>query len=77
MDFIADFKDVKLATFFLGLCEGTGVCPTLPASLEELKQRTTAALQTVTEDMLQCAWEELKYRIDVCRVSGGVHIEHL
>jgi len=24
-----------------------------------------------------CVWQELKYRIDVCRVTGGAHIEQL
>ena len=51
--------------------------PPLPADLEKLKQRITTALQTVTQDMLQRVWEELDYRIDGCRVSGRVHIEHL
>ena len=49
----------------------------IPANLEELKQRITIALQTATQDMLQRAWEELGYRIDVCSVSGGAHIEHV
>jgi hypothetical protein len=24
-----------------------------------------------------CVWQELEYRIDVCRVTRGAHIEHL
>jgi len=27
--------------------------------------------------MLTCVWQELEYRIDVCRVTRGAHIEHL
>ena len=27
--------------------------------------------------MLTREWQELEYRIDVCRVTGGAHIEHL
>ena len=38
---------------------------------------TGAALETVTQDMLQRVWQELDYRLDVCRVTGGAHIEHL
>ena len=49
----------------------------LPANNEEMKERITAALDTVTEDMLQQIWHELKYRLNVCRVTGGAHIEHL
>ena len=51
--------------------------PHLPANLEERKQRIITALQTATQDMLRRVLEELVYRIDVCRNSGGVHIEHL
>ena len=49
----------------------------LPANIEEMKERITAALETVTEDMLQRVWHELEYRLNVCRITGGAHIEHL
>jgi len=49
----------------------------LPENVNELKQRIAIALETVTQDMLHRVWEELYYRIDVCRVTGGAHIEHL
>ena len=49
----------------------------LPANIEEMKERITAAPDTVTEDMLQRVWHELEYRLNVCRVTGGAHIEHL
>jgi hypothetical protein len=26
---------------------------------------------------LQCVWQELDYRTDVCRVTRGGHMEHL
>ena len=35
------------------------------------------ALETVTQDMLHRVWEELDYRLDVCRLTGGAHNEHL
>ena len=70
-----------LPFFSLGvLCEGSGVChppPLIPANLEELRQRITTTLQTATQDMLLRVWEQLGYRIDVCRVSGGAIIGHL
>ena len=50
---------------------------TLPANIEEMKERITAALESITEDMLQRVWHELEYRLNVCRVTGGAHIEHL
>ena len=27
--------------------------------------------------MLQTVWNELDYRVDVCRMTKGAHIEHL
>jgi hypothetical protein len=27
--------------------------------------------------MLQRVWDELDYRVDVCRITKGAHIEHL
>jgi len=27
--------------------------------------------------MLQTVWNELDYRVDVCRITKGAHIEHL
>ena len=40
----------------------------------ELQEHITAA-KSVTLDMLQSVWSELDYRIDVCRVTRGGHIE--
>jgi len=51
--------------------------PTLPGNVNELKQRITIALETVTQDMWDRVWEELGYRLNVCRVTGGSHIKHL
>ena len=70
--------DLSPYDFFLwGYVKGLVFVPPLPANIEEMKQRITAALETVTKDMLQRVWHELEYRLDVCRVTGGAHIEHL
>ncbi|KAJ4426607.1 hypothetical protein ANN_26405 [Periplaneta americana] len=45
--------------------------------LEELKTRIREAAATVTEDMLKRVWEEFDYRLDICRVTRGSHIESL
>jgi hypothetical protein len=37
----------------------------------------TAAVASVDEDMLRSVWTELDYRIDICRVTKGSHIENL
>jgi len=51
--------------------------PPLPASIPELKVRIRTAIETITADMLQTVWKELDYRVDVCRITKGAHIEHL
>ena len=51
--------------------------PPLPVSLNELKQRITTAFASVDEDMLMFVWTQLDYRIDICRVTKGSHIEDL
>ena len=35
------------------------------------------AIETITADMLQTVWNELDYRVDVCGITKGAHIEHL
>jgi len=51
--------------------------PPLPASIRELKVRIRTAIETITAHMLQTVWNELDYRVDVCRITKGAHIEHL
>jgi len=42
-----------------------------------LKARIIAVVKNIDEPMLTRVWQELEYRIDVCRVTRGAHIEHL
>ena len=63
--------------FICGYVNGVVYVPPLPENLEELMQTITTALLTVTQDMLQHVLEELEYRVDMCHVSGEVHIGHL
>ena len=75
VDLITELKDFQLAIFFDflrlyffslgGYVKGLVYVPHLPANLNQI----TTVLQTATQGMLQCGWEELEYRIDVCRVS--------
>jgi hypothetical protein len=39
-------------------------------------QRITTAVASVDKDILRSVWTELDYRIDICRVTEGSHIEH-
>ena len=47
--------------------------PRLPASIPELKVRIRTAIETITADMLQTVWNELDYRVDVCRITKGAY----
>jgi hypothetical protein len=48
-----------------------------PKNVRELQDRIRAAVQTIDGNMLKCVWQQLDYRIDICRVTKGAHIEHL
>jgi len=51
--------------------------PPLPAWNPEPKVRIRTAIETITADMLQTVWNELYYRVDVCRITKGAYIEDL
>jgi hypothetical protein len=51
--------------------------PPLPADLDELTNRITAAVKSVTEDTLRHVWDEFSYHIDVVHAAGGGHTKHL
>jgi hypothetical protein len=34
-------------------------------------------VKNIDAPMLARVWQEVEYRIDVCRVTRGAHIEHL
>jgi len=40
-----------------------------------LRWRRTA-VRRLHADMLQTVWNELDFRVDVCRMTKGAHIEH-
>ena len=61
--------------FFLwGLRQGSGLCS---SSSRQVSVRIRTAIETITADMLRTVWNELDYRVDVCRITKGAHIEHL
>jgi hypothetical protein len=49
----------------------------LPRDLPQLRQRIMEAVAAIDRQMLQHVWQELDYRIHICRVNKGGHIEHL
>jgi hypothetical protein len=48
----------------------------MPCDLPQLLQRIVEAVTAIDRQMLQRVWQELDYRIDICRVTKGGHIEH-
>ena len=51
--------------------------PPISRDVDELKVRITEAAATIDNAMLGRVWQELDYRLDVCRVINGAHIKHL
>ncbi|GBN64556.1 hypothetical protein AVEN_202588-1 [Araneus ventricosus] len=45
------------------------------SDINHLKQRITDVINSATPDVLTRVWEELDYRLDVCRATNGAHIE--
>jgi hypothetical protein len=63
--------------FLLGYVKDHVYVPPLPASILELKVWIRTAIKTFTAEVLQTVWNELDYRVDVCRITNCAHIEHL
>jgi len=62
----------------MGLRQGSSLCFSSSRKYVGTEgTRIRTAIQTVTTVMLQTVWNELDYRVDVCRITKGVHIEHL
>jgi hypothetical protein len=51
--------------------------PTLPRDLPDLKTRIIAAVKNINAPMLTRVRQEIEYRIYVCCVTPGAHIELL
>jgi hypothetical protein len=49
----------------------------MPRDLPQLQRRIVEAVTAIDRQMLQRVWQKLDYRIDICRVTNGRHIEHL
>jgi hypothetical protein len=49
----------------------------MPRDLPRLRQKIVEAVAAIDHQMLQRVWQELDYRIEICRVSKGGNIEKL
>jgi hypothetical protein len=43
--------------------------------IDELKSRNVAAIQRVTQQMLENTWKETEYRLNILRAIKGAHVE--
>ena len=70
--------DLTPCDFFLwGFVKEAVSVPSLPTTLDDLKNRIATAVNSVTQDILLRVWNEFGYRLDVTRAVGRWHIEHL
>ena len=69
--------DLTPCNFLLGFVKRLVYMPPIPRDMDELKARITEAVTTIDNVMLGRVWQELDYRLDVCRVTNGAHIKHL
>jgi hypothetical protein len=69
---------VEKAKFIPWFTESKSVVyvPPLPHTLQELKTRVQAAVEAVKVDTLDKAIQELEFRLQVCSVINGSHIEN-
>ena len=71
-------SDLSVCDVFLwGYVKDKDYVPPLPENIDDMKDRITAAINTVDYDMLRRVWEEFSYLLDDVRAAGGAHIEHL
>jgi hypothetical protein len=49
----------------------------MPVDLQELRERIVNAIALIDVTFLNKLWDELEYRLDVCRITRGSHIKHL
>ena len=51
--------------------------PSLPRDLADLKARIIPTVKNIDAPMLMRVWQELDFRIDVCRVNRGWHTSNI
>jgi len=51
--------------------------PPLPANIPEVKVQIRTAIETITADTLQTVWNELDYRVDVCRITRRAPVRYV
>ena len=67
--------DLTPCDFFLwGYIKDRVYVSPVPCDLPQLRQRIVEAVAAIESQMLQRIWQQLDYRIGICRVTKGGHI---
>ena len=63
--------------YYGGMLRNSMFLYSIPRDLPELWRRYFVANSEIDCDLLQRVWAEMNYRLDVCRVTMGGHLQHL
>jgi hypothetical protein len=66
-----------LDVFFWGYVREHVYIPSLLRTFNELKERISETIASVSGGMLRITWQERECRLDVCRATRGAHMENL
>ncbi|KAJ4446658.1 hypothetical protein ANN_13355 [Periplaneta americana] len=67
--------DLTPLEFFLWSYVKDKVYATPVRDLRDLRERIIEAIESIPEDVLQRAWQEIVHRLDIVTVTAGAHIE--
>ena len=67
--------DITPLDFFLWGYVKDVVYRTKVKDISDLKERITAAVEAIDEEMLKRTWTEIEYRLDILRATNGAYIE--
>jgi hypothetical protein len=63
--------------FILGTVKDNVYIPPMPVDRQEIRDKIVNTLALVDANFLDKLWDKLEYRLDVCCITRGSHIEHL
>ena len=67
--------DITPLDFFLWGYVKDVVYRTKVKDISDLKERITAAVEAINEEILKRLWTKIEYRLDILRATNGAHIE--
>jgi hypothetical protein len=70
--------DLTSYDFFLwGYVREKAFVPPLSLNTDELKLKIATVMEKIERNLSERVWNELDYRLDICRITNGARIEHL